>query len=275
MMALRMLTVILALLAGPAAAQTTTSIVAAENFYGDVAQQIGGADVTVTSILSNPDQDPHLFEASPSVARAPVRRRDRDLQRRRLRSLDDEAAGGLAFAGPQGHRRGRSRAQEAGRQSASLVRPADHAGLCQGARRGAVGPRSGAQERTTSSGCARSSPRCSRSKRRSPSCAASYAGTPVTATEPVFGYMAAALGFRMRNERFQLAVMNDTEPRASDVAAFENDLRKRAGPAAVLQQPGDRRRGAAHAADRPAIEGPGRRRDRDRAARQDLPGLDA
>ena len=40
------------------------------------------------------------------------------------------------------------------------------------------------------------------------------------------GYLAAALGLKMRNERFQLAVMNDTEPRASDVAAFENDLRK-------------------------------------------------
>jgi zinc/manganese transport system substrate-binding protein len=50
-------------------------------------------------------------------------------------------------------------------------------------------------------------------------------GVPVTATEPVFGYMATALGFKMRNERFQLAVMNDTEPRVSDVAAFENDLR--------------------------------------------------
>ena len=55
-----------------------------------------------------------------------------------------------------------------------------------------------------------------------------YGGIDVTATEPVFGYMSAALGFRMRNERFQLAVMNDTEPRASDVAAFENDLRKHA-----------------------------------------------
>src|ERR1700728_4393495 len=38
------------------------------------------------------------------------------------------------------------------------------------------------------------------------------AGLPVTATEPVFGYMAAALGLRMRNERFQLAIMNDTDP---------------------------------------------------------------
>ena len=54
-----------------------------------------------------------------------------------------------------------------------------------------------------------------------------YAGAPVTATEPVFGYMAAALGLEMRNERFQLAVMNNTEPSAADVAAFETDLRQR------------------------------------------------
>ena len=52
-----------------------------------------------------------------------------------------------------------------------------------------------------------------------------FAGTPVTATEPVSGYMATALGFKMRNERFQLAAMNNTEPRVSDIAAFESDLR--------------------------------------------------
>ena len=32
--------------------------------------QIGGPNVVVTSILSNPDDDPHLFEASPETARA-------------------------------------------------------------------------------------------------------------------------------------------------------------------------------------------------------------
>ena len=55
-----------------------------------------------------------------------------------------------------------------------------------------------------------------------------HGGTPVTATEPVFGYMAAALGLEMRNGRFQLAVMNGTEPGASAIAAFEKDLRTRA-----------------------------------------------
>jgi len=51
-----------------------------------------------------------------------------------------------------------------------------------------------------------------------------YAGQPVTATEPVFGYMADALGFKMLNYDFQLKIMNDTEPTADQTAAFEKSL---------------------------------------------------
>jgi zinc/manganese transport system substrate-binding protein len=39
--------------------------------------------------------------------------------------------------------------------------------------------------------------------------------------------MAATLHLTMLNQRFQLAVMNDTEPSAADVAAFERDLKTR------------------------------------------------
>jgi zinc/manganese transport system substrate-binding protein len=46
-----------------------------------------------------------------------------------------------------------------------------------------------------------------------------------TATGPIFGYMFDALGMQVRNQSFQLAVMNNTEPSASDVAAFESDLK--------------------------------------------------
>src|ERR1051326_6004618 len=49
------------------AAEKKITIVAAENFYGDVAQQIGGDRVAVTAVLGNPDQDPHLFETTPSL----------------------------------------------------------------------------------------------------------------------------------------------------------------------------------------------------------------
>src|SRR3984893_10972180 len=37
--------------------------------------------------------------------------------------------------------------------------------------------------------------------------------------------MADVLELKMSNERFQLAIMNDTEPSARDVAAFERDLK--------------------------------------------------
>src|SRR5664279_5594024 len=45
------------------------SVVAAENFYGDLARQVGGDRVEVVSILNNPDQDPHLFETTPGIVR--------------------------------------------------------------------------------------------------------------------------------------------------------------------------------------------------------------
>ncbi|WP_171110308.1 MULTISPECIES: zinc ABC transporter substrate-binding protein [Streptomyces] len=39
-------------------------VVASTNVYGDMVEQIGGAQVKVTSIISNPDQDPHSYEAN-------------------------------------------------------------------------------------------------------------------------------------------------------------------------------------------------------------------
>ena len=43
--------------------------VGAENEYANVIAQLGGRYVEVTAIMSNPNTDPHSFEASPSVAR--------------------------------------------------------------------------------------------------------------------------------------------------------------------------------------------------------------
>src|SRR5215470_15564295 len=37
-------------------------VVAAEHTYGDIASQIGGRHVSVTSILTSPSADPHLYE---------------------------------------------------------------------------------------------------------------------------------------------------------------------------------------------------------------------
>ncbi len=39
-------------------------VVAAENFYGDITKQLGGNNVQITSILSDPNVDPHEYESN-------------------------------------------------------------------------------------------------------------------------------------------------------------------------------------------------------------------
>ena len=44
------------------------NVVAAENFYGDIVKQLGGSHVSVTSILSDPNVDPHEYESNVQTA---------------------------------------------------------------------------------------------------------------------------------------------------------------------------------------------------------------
>jgi zinc/manganese transport system substrate-binding protein len=52
-----------------AAASTTITAIGAENEYADVISQVGGKYVRASAIMSDPNTDPHTFEASPAVAR--------------------------------------------------------------------------------------------------------------------------------------------------------------------------------------------------------------
>ncbi|OBH00608.1 hypothetical protein A9X04_28075 [Mycobacterium sp. E3247] len=45
-------------------------MVAAENFWGDITKQIGGNHVSVTSVISDPNADPHLYESDARTAAA-------------------------------------------------------------------------------------------------------------------------------------------------------------------------------------------------------------
>jgi zinc/manganese transport system substrate-binding protein len=52
------------------------NVVAGENFWGDIVRQLGGAHVHVTSIISDPNADPHEYESdaknAAAIARADV-----------------------------------------------------------------------------------------------------------------------------------------------------------------------------------------------------------
>jgi zinc/manganese transport system substrate-binding protein len=215
---------------GMAMAQTSANgavaVVAAENFYGDVVRQLGGSHVAVTSILSNPDEDPHLFEASPKTARA--------LQNAALvvyNGADYDPWMDKLLAASKG--KGRTTivaAQLMSRKSGDnphlwydpatmpTVAKAVSAYLVQ------ADPANKADyDARLSTFLASVKP----IDTRVAALKSQFKGVPVTATEPVFGYMSDAIGLDMRNARFQLAAMNDTEPSASDIAAFEKDLRER------------------------------------------------
>jgi zinc/manganese transport system substrate-binding protein len=45
------------------------NVVAGENFWGSIAAQLGGSHVDVTSVVSNPNADPHEYESSSADAR--------------------------------------------------------------------------------------------------------------------------------------------------------------------------------------------------------------
>jgi len=57
-------------IAGPSPVGTAPpiAVVGAENFYGDLLSEIGGARVSAASLLNDPNADPHAFESSTQAA---------------------------------------------------------------------------------------------------------------------------------------------------------------------------------------------------------------
>jgi zinc/manganese transport system substrate-binding protein len=55
--------------AGAATEGGTLQVVAAENFWGSIAAQLGGDRVHVTSVITSPATDPHDYEPTPADAR--------------------------------------------------------------------------------------------------------------------------------------------------------------------------------------------------------------
>jgi zinc/manganese transport system substrate-binding protein len=208
------------------AADAPIAVIAAENFYGDVARQIGGDRVAVVSVMSNPDQDPHLFETAPSTVRQIA-----DAQVAILNGADyDPWMAKLLAVAPHPGRAVIDVARLAGRKSGDNPHlwydPATMP-LAAKAMAAAFSAADPAHKHDYETRLASFLASLKPVNDRIAAIRGKFAGAAVTASEPVFGYMAAALGLTMRNEKFQVAIMNDTEPSARDVAGFEDDLRHR------------------------------------------------
>ena len=211
------------LVAAPALADPV-KIVAAENVYGDVAGQIGGANVAVTSILTNPDQDPHLFEASAETARALA-----DAKVVIVNGIDyDPWMEKLLGAHKAPGRREIAVARLVGRKAGDNPHlwydpdAVKAAAKALAADLDAIDP---GHKADYDQGEAQFLESLKPLDAKIADLRKKYEGLPVTASEPVFGYQAGLIGLKVLNEKFALAVMNNAEPSASEVAGFENDLK--------------------------------------------------
>jgi len=216
--------VLLASASPVSAASAALTIVAAENFYGDLARQIAGPHAAVTSILSNPDQDPHLFEADAATAKALTSARvviangaDYDpWMEKLLNASKAENRTEIVVADLVGKKSGDNPHlwYDPANMEATAEKLAEELSKADPAHKADY-------DKNAKAFVASLKPL----EAKMADIKSHYAGQPVTASEPVFRYMAQALGLDMRNEQFQTAVMNSTEPSPADVAAFEDDLK--------------------------------------------------
>jgi zinc/manganese transport system substrate-binding protein len=200
---------------------TRLNVVAAENFYGDIARQIGGSQVAVTSILSDPNADPHLFEPGTgnglAVASAALIIQNglgydafmQKLERaapsnRRIVITISEA---LGFHGADTNPHIWYDVTKLGAIASAIASGLERADA----------PHAAAYR----SGLARFEASLLPLTREIAKIRSRFAGEPVAYTEPVPGYLIAAAGLRnVAPATFTRAIENGSEPSPQDVAAM-------------------------------------------------------
>jgi zinc/manganese transport system substrate-binding protein len=200
------------------------NVVAGENFWGSVATQLGGSQVTVRSVVTDPNADPHNYQSDTSTARA-------------FATADyvilngagyDAWADKLLSANPSSKRKVFTVADLLGRKEGDnphfwyspddVVRVADRISSDLRSIDSADSDYYTAQRSafTTALGPYLSRISAIRTK---------FTGQKVAATETIFQYMANALGLVLVSPpQFMKAVAEGNDPPADSVAAFQQAI---------------------------------------------------
>ena len=204
----------------------TINIVAAENFYGSVAAEIGGNHVHVDSIISNPNQDPHLFSTNPKTAKAIANANiivyngiNYDSWAERLVSSSASKSAKIIIvanllnkkAGANPHVWYDPTTMPAYAKTLTItLSHLDEANQTYYEKQLAKF----LQAYQTLNEQIKTMQLANHKQKKT-----------ITATEPVFNYMAETLGLTILNQDFQLKIMNDIEPTPKEMSKFEDDLR--------------------------------------------------
>jgi zinc/manganese transport system substrate-binding protein len=202
-------------------------VVAAENFWGSIAAQLGGSKANVQSVVSDPNADPHEYESSTNDARAFA---DAALVILNGAGYDDWGQKLLA-ANPSNHRQVLTVAVLLGKKAGDnphfwydpdyMIRVADRIT----ASYKSIDPTDAAyfdqQRGTLASAVKPYLDRIAEIK-------AKFAGKPAGSTESVFVYTANATGLNLISPaEFMQAVSEGNDPPAGAVATFQDQVTNR------------------------------------------------
>jgi zinc/manganese transport system substrate-binding protein len=232
-------------------------VVAAESVYGELAKQLGGEDVQVKSILNSPAQDPHLFSATPSIARA-------------VADADIVIYSGLGYDEWMTRLIGVSR-----HTKAHIILVADLTGKKPGdnphlwydpivmpilaqALTNEFKRRDPQNEKAYEQRLHVFQRDYQKLIERIQTLKQKFHGMSVIATEPVFQYMADALGLQMLGMDLQMSMMNHTAPSPKQLKQFEDALTQRQARVMMYNQQvnqplTERLQVLAHAANIPTV----------------------
>ena len=213
---------LLAACGGSSKASGAVDVVAAENVYGNIAQQIGGPHVSVTSILTNPNADPHLFEPGTStglaVANAKIVLQNGLGYDAFMTKLEDAASSNsrkvvtmadvLGVHGADANPHLWYDVPQLDRIAGAIAAPLEQAD-----------PRHAAVYRA---GVARFERSLGPLRQEVATIKKRFYGAPVAYTEPVPGYLVSAAGLRnLAPDSFTRPIEEGTEPAPSAVAAMD------------------------------------------------------
>ena len=207
----------------PSAGTGTIAVMGTENFYADLLTEIGGSHVHATSLLNDPNADPHAFETNPQDAALVA-----DARLVIVNGVGyDDFMQQLLGAAPDPTRVVINVQQLLGvgddvnvhiwYDPGTMPKVAQAAAAALGKLDPANAAYYDANEQAYVASLKPLTDEIALLK-------GTYSGAPVAFTEPVAGYLAAAIGLHVLTpEAFQKAIEEGTDPAPADVAA-EQDL---------------------------------------------------
>ena len=211
-------------------------VVAAENFWGSVVTQLGGSRVSVISVVSDPNTDPHDYQSSASTARAFAVAQYVVVNGAGY----DGWAHSLLDANPTNGRTVFSVADLLGKRDGDnphfwyapgyVTRVADRIARDLSAIDGADAKYFGQQRAAFATALQPYENRVTAIKQQ-------FAGRRIASTESIFVYMADALGLDLISPpEFMKAVAEGNDPPASSVSTFRQQLQTRAATVLVYNK---------------------------------------